>query len=294
MKNEHTVVCEGSLNGQTCDNFLRRVAQCAEDGDKRKKVQIDLSDLGFIGPYGLVCLYLAVRHLGDFFKKVVVVFPNDIFVKSYMVVMKFPECTDGFVDIQNLEGCEFAEVLITNDILLPLTGIKGDKDSQENITEPILLKLKDILQDELHYDETNIVKLSTIVSELCYNIIDHSEDEGVLAVQRYRRHNDGRRFLIVGVGDLGIGIKNSLGKRYDVSDWSHLDAIIYSLKKNTSRKVDRGFGLYSVKKITEDYEGSLHVRSGNSRLYFRSSVHGFDSGLFPGTQVLINLSEQES
>ncbi|MDD5584333.1 MAG: hypothetical protein PHV55_04690, partial [Candidatus Omnitrophica bacterium] len=82
-----------------------------------------------------------------------------------------------------------------------------------------------------------------------------------------------------------------LGKRYDVSSWSHSDAIVQALKKEFSAFPNRGLGLYMVSKITKDYGGALHVRSGDARVYIRYNARGSQTVLFPGTQVSISLSE---
>ena len=150
-----------------------------------------------------------------------------------------------------------------------------------------------ILQNELNFKKKEINNFSTIISELCYNIKDHSEDKGFVAVQRYTGKVDGKKYVVVGVGDLGIGIKNSLGKRFEVSAWSHLDAIIAAIKKEYSAFPDRGLGLYMVSKIIKDYRGALHIRSGNSRLYLRYNPRGVQACFFPGTQISISLSEIE-
>jgi len=177
------------------------------------------------------------------------------------------------------------------DILLELTRIEKKNGSQQDDIKNILSRLSVILQNQLNFKEKETAGLSTIISELCYNIKDHSEDEGYVAVQRYQRRTDGKRYVIIGVGDLGVGIKNSLNKRFDVSTWSHLEAIIQALKKDFSAYPERGLGLYMVSKITKDYSGTLHIRSGDFRLYLRHNPRGVETALFPGTQVSISLSE---
>jgi sensor histidine kinase regulating citrate/malate metabolism len=76
--------------------------------------------------------------------------------------------------------------------------------------------------------------------------------------------------VVVGVADLGIGIRQSLATRYRQAErWSHIQAIVNALQKEYSRHPDRGLGLFMVSQIVGAYQGSLHLRSGDARLYLR-------------------------
>ncbi len=98
---------------------------------------------------------------------------------------------------------------------------------------------------------------------------------------------------MIAVCDLGIGIRESLSERYDVSRWSHAAAITNAVKKEFSRDAARGLGLYVVRSICDDCDGSLHIRSGDSRVYFRGNkARTYSSGDFPGSQVSITLYER--
>jgi anti-sigma regulatory factor (Ser/Thr protein kinase) len=152
-----------------------------------------------------------------------------------------------------------------------------------------------ILNNQLNFSEEEVGNYTTVVSELCHNIVDHSEDTGYLAVQRYMNHSTGRRFVMIAVGDLGIGVRSALSKRYeDAEGWSHYEAITKALQKETSSSVsgDRGLGLHKVHEITRKYSGSLRIRSGDACFYFRNNrAFCFSPGFFPGVQVMISLAE---
>jgi hypothetical protein len=49
-----------------------------------------------------------------------------------------------------------------------------------------------------------------------------------------------------------------------------------------------------VSKIVGQYRGSLHLRSGDARLYLRHRARRLAAGLFPGTQLAISLSAQSA
>lgn len=298
MTNSKIIIVEdNSLNAVTIDNIVEKVDSLLKENDihKYSSVEIDLQKVEFLDPYGLVCLYLAGRRLKDNFKQVALILPNNERFQSYLCTMNFPDFAREFMQLKNADYITDKVQRVDSEVLLELTKIKAkNKNTQHDITtiiNQILEKVSAILQNELNFKKKEINNFSTIISELCYNIKDHSEDEGFVAVQRYMRKSDSKRFVVVGVGDLGVGIKNSLGKRFDVSAWTDLDAIIAAIKKDYSTFPDRGLGLYMVSKIIKDYRGALHIRSGNSRLYLRYNPRGVQTCFFPGTQVSISLSE---
>jgi sensor histidine kinase regulating citrate/malate metabolism len=97
--------------------------------------------------------------------------------------------------------------------------------------------------------------------------------------------------LQIGVADAGIGIKESLKTRYpSAGRWTHQEAILKALKKDFSRFPKRGLGLYMVQRIVEDFKGHLHLRSGDSRVFFGTTQRGFSVEWFPGVQANGNLA----
>ncbi|MDD5703369.1 MAG: ATP-binding protein, partial [Dehalococcoidales bacterium] len=211
--------------------------------------------------------------------------------QSYLHATGFIQLAKEFAGVKNaIDGLGSTQQL-SQEVVLELTKIERKEKESHSDIENVLERLSAILQNQLNFGEKEISDLTNIVSELCHIIKDHSEDQGFVAVQRYQRHSDGKRYVVIGVGDLGVGIKNSLGKRHDVSSWSHIDAIVHALKKDFSAYPNRGLGLYMVSKITKDYGGALHIRSGDARVYLRQNARGSQTVQFPGTQVSISLSE---
>ncbi len=284
------IVDDQKLNAVTSDNLFEKSDSLLRVNDQTS-VEINLQDVKFVDPYGLVALCLVGRHLKNKCKELSMVLPNNFDCQAYLYATNFIPIAQSFMQIKNiLPGAADARHL-DEDVVLELTKIEKKGKDPNNDINKILGRLRTILQSQLNFDEQETANFSNIISELCHNIKDHSEDEGLVAVQRYRRKIDGKRYVMIGVGDLGIGIKNSLGTRYDISGWSHIEAIAHALRKEVSSIPDRGFGLYMVSKITQDYKGALHIRSGDARLYLRHAPRGERTVLFPGTQVSINLSE---
>jgi len=284
------IVNDESLKAVTTDNLFKQIDTLLKENDV-SPIEIDLQKVNFVDPYGLVALCLVGRHLKSKCNELSIILPNNFDCQGYLHATNFISLIESFMQVKNkLPGAEAAHHL-AEDVVLELTKIeKKDKGANNDINK-ILGRLSTILQSQLNFDEQETANFSNLISELCHNIKDHSEDEGFVAVQRYQRRADGKRYVVIGVGDLGIGIKNSLGTRYDVSSWSHIDAIVQALRKEVSSIPDRGFGLYMVSKITQDYKGALHIRSGDARLYLRYTPRGEQTVLFPGTQVSISLSE---
>lgn len=259
-----------------------------QTGKGRGGVRVVLEDVKFIDPYGLVGLWGVLRYLKRRFRTVHVVPPVERDLQAYLRRMNFPAIVSEVAELEDeLSGRTTSGA--PSDVLLEITPIAEQADV-EQVTRNVLGRIRRILGSELGYGERDITAFCTVVSEACTNIFDHSEDVGVVAAQRYTQRG-GTKYVIVGVADLGIGIRQSLATRYrEAETWSHLQAIINALQKEYSRHPERGLGLFMVSKIVGEYRGSLHIRSGDARLYLRHRARGIAAGPFPGTQLAISLS----
>lgn len=284
------IVDDDSLGAVTSDNLFEKINGALIE--EKPTIEIDLQKVKFVDPYGLVSLCLVGRHLKNRCKELSIVLPDCFDCQAYLSTMNFIAYVKDFMQVKNAADGIDAVQHLDQEVVLELTKIERKETDPQNDIKNVLERLSVVLRNQLNFDEKDTANLTSIISELCYNIKDHSGDEGLVALQRYQRKDDGKRFVVIGVGDLGVGIKGSLGKRHDVSSWSHLDAIVQALKKEFSAYPDRGLGLYMVSKITKDYDGALHVRSGNARLYLRHNPRGVETAIFPGTQVSISLSEK--
>lgn len=292
MKEFH--VTTPKLTAFTMDPILQEAVTLVANqarGRRREDVRLLLGDVKFIDPYGLVCLWAVVRHLRSRFRRVRVALPTDGDLQAYLRRMDFPTAIARMADIEN-EVASLRGSLRPSDVLLEMTAVEQQADVVK-VTRSILGRIGQILKNELQYTERDITAFSTVVSEVCTNIFDHSEDKGIVAAQRYTQR-DGTKYTIIGVADFGIGIRESLAKRWrNAKAWPHLHAIVNALQKEYSRHPERGLGLYMVSKIVGEYRGSLRIRSGNAQLYLRHRAQGFPSVDFPGTQISISLSIKE-
>jgi len=282
-------VGERRLSAPSGDRVLGALCRFLEQaaGDN---ITLDLSTLGFVDPYGMGLLCLAGRHLSRRFWDITCRLPQDRAAESYLSRMGVFDTLSAYVtfDRPPRRGRPNA----ANESLLEVTEISRQGDV-EQVLCGIDARVAAILGEELGYTAREFTGFKNVVAELCHNILDHSGDRGCVVAQRYLNQKLGEKFVVIGVCDLGIGIRESLASRYDVSRWTHGQAIAKATRKAFSRDPTRGLGLYVVRQICDDFRGSLHIRSGDARVYARgkrTTVH--PSAPFPGTQVSITLYER--
>ncbi len=277
------------LTAVTMDKVFAEAAALVEqhsDGDA-EEIRFILEEVQFIDPAGLVGLWCVLRYLKRRHPAVVVIPPTDRELQGYLRRMHFPAVTSPSAVLEGTVGGRGASG--PSDVLLELTPIEQQVDV-EQVIRTILGRIRRILERELGYGERDVTAFCTVLAEACTNILDHSEDSGVVAAQRYTPRS-GTRYVVVGVADLGIGIRQSLATRYrEAARWSHIQAIVNALHKEYSRHPDRGLGLFMVAKIVGAYRGSLHLRSGDARLYLHHRARRLAASPFPGTQLAISLS----
>ena len=288
------LVLEKQLTPRSADDLLTEFLTYVPQADGQEELAIDLGDMHFIDPYGLVVLCLMGRYARTVFERVVYRLPRSYALRRYLGRVRFAAALEGLVE---LEGpplvVDQGREKIDSEALLEIARIEEQVDV-ENALAYIGQRVEGILAAELHYSEVEINQFKNVVAELCHNILDHSMNWGYLTAQRYLDPRSRRKYAVIGVGDLGIGIKKSLSQRHDVARWTHGTAILNSLKKHFSRDTSRGLGLYIVNQICDRYDGHLHIRSGDTRVYMRRNRHWeHRSSFFPGTLISIALYQRE-
>ena len=254
-----------NLSAISCDAVLRQFAQFVE-GRPQDNIVLDLSGLTFVDPYGMGMLCLIARHLSRTFWDISCRMPEAEALRSYLARMNVLSALRQFVSFE--EEAVPPRHAASNEALLEVTPITR-RDDVESVLRLIGQRVSAILAEELNYKDREIAGFKNVVAELCHNILDHSFDRGYVAAQRYVDHRRGKKFAIIGVGDLGIGIRQSLATRYDVTAWTHATAIANAVRKQFSRDPTRGLGLYVVSRICHEYGGGLHIRSGDARVTIR-------------------------
>lgn len=280
---------QGKFDVREVNELYRTVAALGRPVESGR-CRLDLADVSFMAPVGLTGLIQAVVHLRSEGWSTTVNFPTSGGVAMYLVRMGFKRALRGRG--RCLGAPPSKKRYAASTALVELTAIQ-DSGDVDDLLHRLTDRVGGILEQELGYSEGDIGNFTNVISELCRNIIDHSGAIGFVAAQRYRQA-DGQRFALISVGDTGLGLRATLGQRYPVDSWSEETVLVRALLPEYSRHPNRGFGLTFVKKVCQDYRGSLYVRSGAGQLYIRGrKLLSFDVGWFPGTQISISLAQRD-
>ena len=258
------------------------------------ELTIDLSNVEFAYPPGIVALSLVVNYRGRNGKPTELTVPEDKGVLSYLNRIDFfeslPREVRIYEDLSQLDdharnpSIDFTEVLVLEE--------EGIEDAVE------------VVKEFLRRHVGKWVKPFSIFEEALTNARDHSRASerdrpggselkfGALHVQVYEDQ------LELAVGDIGDGIRGSLNTCPSHNFGRSVDAIRATLEQGASRFPDvpeRGGGLKRAKNVVEKMEGELDLRS------YKGVGHLSDGQLdyerhradFPGTLIRFELPSRE-
>jgi anti-sigma regulatory factor (Ser/Thr protein kinase) len=259
--------------------------------------QIDLRDISFIDPYGM----LGLLEIGELCMledvRKTVILPQSDEVCKYLDRMDFFTFARRYFTLENsssdLSGTYQRSA--DSDVLLEITPIEKTNDIHF-IVGRVRERAQSILATHLRYDERAINGFIVALSEICQNIIEHSENKGFVGIQKYRYQSLNKNVVKIAVMDVGIGFRKSLSNRFKLQN--DLEAIDKALLQGASRYEDegRGHGLAAVRRFVNQWNGKLSIRSGTAKLSIipqwsrgREQERGLLS--FPGSQINIMLPE---
>lgn len=258
---------------------------------------IDLSNINFIDPYGMVGILEAGRYLRSSIAKKNLILPSSENVLRYLERMDFFKYAKQYFNLIS-EKRQLSDKYLRShytDVLLEITPIEKSGDIHF-IVGKVKKRAHTILHKHLHYDERAINGFIVSLSEICQNIVEHSEHTGFVGIQKYRFHKLDRNVVKIAVMDLGIGFRSSLSQRVLMTN--DLNAIEDALLRGVSRYEDegRGHGLKGVKRFVKQWNGKISIRSGTARY---SIIPDWGWGrerernlvFFPGSQINILLPE---
>jgi len=262
-----------------------------------KSSEIDLQEVSFIDPYGMVGLL----EIGEIYKpkdnRKLLHLPESEEVLRYLERMNFFKIAPRYFTFEPSKPQLSEKYLRSSysDVLLEITPIEKSDDIHF-----IVGKVKDranaILTRHLQYDERAINGFIVSLSEVCQNIIEHSETKGFVGIQKYHFQNMEKNVVKIAVMDTGIGFRKSLSERFSLK--SDFDSIEKALLHGASRYADegRGQGLAAVRRFVNQWNGKLSIRSGTAKLsiipewaWGKERVSKLTH--FPGAQVNILLPE---
>ena len=267
-------------------------------------LQLDLTNARFFDPYGMCALVLFLNHLPPETLPVKLSlqgFPREVSNEdeysngavSYLTRMGFWEEVHQKLEAKAEQIPVRAARQIERNVLLDIT-IMHTHDA----ISVMLRKTGEILQN-LGYTVTSRGHVMEVLSELCSNVLFHAQTEfgGVAAMQTYSGKN-GDKYLVMSIGDAGIGVRRSLAANMSLADRLESDAqaLGVAVQPGSSRFASGGHGggLPRVLEIARRYGGKVAFRSGAGALAFNGQNderRGFEAPPLAGTQLRIMLPE---
>ncbi len=258
---------------------------------------IDLQDVTFIDPYGMV----GILENGELLKseniQKTLYLPRSEEVLRYLERMDFFKFADNYFKLEPSKPELSGKYLRSSysDVLLEITPIEKSDDIHF-IVGKVKERANAILKKHLHYDERAINGFIVALSEVCQNIIEHSENKGFVGIQKYHFQNLNKNVVKIAVMDTGVGFRKSLSERFPLKN--DFEAIEKALMHGASRYADegRGHGLAAVRRFVNQWNGKISIRSGTAKL---SIIPDWSWGkeketklsYFPGSQINIMLPE---
>jgi anti-sigma regulatory factor (Ser/Thr protein kinase) len=278
---------------------------------------VDLSDVTYATPSGMVWLLAALRGIqrnrnrsgGSEGGSLRVIPPPP---ESARVRIHYWLKWMGAYDYLDREAiaCDWAkpptppteEQKLQSETLLTLTTLNSSADVAGAVGR-VSGQVARLLHRHLEYDNSDVANLSMILSEACHNIIDHAGSDalGLVAAQVIRKPKQ-EPFVMIGIGDDGIGIRSSLSRAYPaLAQGTDAQAISEALKRGVSgvSDADRGLGLWSIVDKIPRYRATLHMRSGAARIRIKANESGgIDTNAYasssgiPGVMICLTLRKR--
>ena len=228
---------------------------------------IDLRNIKFIDPYGMVGVLEAGRYLESKNIRKTLLLPESSEVIRYLERMDFFKYAGSFFNMEQ-GNPDLPEKYLRSsysDVLLEITPIIKSDDIHY-IVGKVKKRAHTILEKHLRYDDRAINGFIVALSEVCQNIIEHSENTGFVGIQKYRFQKEDMNVVKIAVMDLGVGFRTSISERIPVNDDFHAleEALLHGVSRH--RDEGRGHGLAAVRKFVGQWKGKITIRSGTAKL----------------------------
>jgi hypothetical protein len=216
---------------------------------------IDLAKKRFVDAYALVGLACFIASAARDGFPVDLVLPEDLDVRSWLSRMHLGDVLDAF-EVRVQGALPRVAERDRRDTLIELKRF-GDTHGSDRLASFVWERLEGGADGEV------VNQLFEATGELGLNVVEHagSPAGGFVAAQRYKAGTPEER-IIVAVGDVGIGIRESLRPRY--GDMTDAEAVRRAIQWNVSRIQDegRGQGLPGVVDGVRGLGGVVWIRSG--------------------------------
>lgn len=147
----------------------------------------------------------------------------------------------------------------------------------------------------VHYGLTTslIRHLKQLITETFSNLFEHSQPDGsslpyyCSQIQHYPK----RQGFRLAIGDLGVGIRNSLNTVHNFeTDINALTAVVEDgISRMRDQNEERGGGIRQIFRIAKILGLGCRLRSGSGTISFdpHTDIEAYQSARFPGTQLFV-------
>jgi anti-sigma regulatory factor (Ser/Thr protein kinase) len=258
------------------------------------KVIVDAHACEWISPYGLAALLAGGQALAERNgARPLLTVPGDRDVSHFWARMGF---FTHAKEIYELHGAVPRVKAGSSNVLLEVTPVRQAEDVHA-VVHHIQEKSVEILTGELGLDPKGTMGFGMALSEACQNIVEHAGTGGWVAVHAYSWRKLGKRVVVIGVADAGVGFRSTLepmqANRFG-ERWGDGAALEAALLHSVSRFRDpgRGQGLAGIRRYIGRWKGKISIRSGTARI---AIIPEWDQDVpllenlapFPGAQVQI-------
>ena len=273
--------CEGECERARMQLSLLAVDDlCADVAYDVSKPTLDLSDVSFVEPGGLVYLGMFLRHFNSLGKYFNIVSPRAPAVVSYLNSQRFWE--RYHISGSGSDSHSFSRhgrFTSLRDII--------DIENDQWIADEVGTAVADILRENAVKVEVDLI--AEVVIELVDNFSRHSGEQlAACAMQFYRR----RGKLHFAVGDCGVGIRRSLARNprhANMSNAPHHEAAVKALEDGVTGSIEGGTGFGTIREDVLELGGEMSLCTGDGWVRVGTRHEGVQSGTMrydlPGVQV---------
>ncbi len=246
---------------------------------------LDLSDVTFIRPYGIVALVCAARMHTAQTDEPLRLCHLQSRVHQYLERIDLFRVAGDYLraDAPLSETWDRSQ---PKPKMLELTPISGEQDVFH-----VIVQAERIFRYWLH--KRNLGNLLGVLSELCSNVYQHSRDPyGMVMIQTHEAVQKEQVRVRVAIADMGIGVRGSLEARFGILGTAPLDYLRAAMGGKTARHTGRGgLGLRIVEQTVGAGGGYMWLRSETAALLtdgagtvrtWKNLPH------VPGTQVAVD------
>jgi len=292
-----TLIPPSSLDENGLERLVVQMSTLPRDSGT---LNLDLGRVVFIDSYGMIGLLALGRHFSQRGHKLLIHLPLSMEVQRRLDRMNFFRYLSEYYIMYPPYRPLAARAgrVQSSDVLLEITRI-AQSDDAHKILEKVKERAAAILETHLRYKEEAVQGFLAALHEICKNIIQHSQNTGLVGIHKCFNENLNINIVNIAVMDLGIGFKESLsprlGSRYG-GQWSDIAALEEAFLRGASghQEAGRGHGLAAVKDFVKRWGAKLSIRSGTARLsLLPDRDHRSETGLldFPGVRISLVLSE---